>query len=117
MLTEGRRVAMDKHSNVLSVGIRYDGMVPPTEIELLDGEDSPHPVKFVGVKLAQLSRYFCGDFIFTETLYQDAEDKLLVHIKSRTANGGFEYFLQEITDEDLDPGGEFEYIGSIWRYL
>jgi hypothetical protein len=49
----------------------------------------------------------------SQTLYQTADGRLIVYVEewSRWQGEGSHYWLREVTEEDLRPGGEFEALG------
>lgn len=76
--------------------------------------DHVRPVEFDGKKLASLTDYYGGGDSRgrTETLYQ-VDDRYVVHVRDWSNWQGETTVLNlvEITEKDLDVGGEFEELG------
>lgn len=78
------------------------------------------PVSFSGEKLGQRVSFgihngcvsdVCG---VTETLYRTSDGRLMVHIHNWSRWPGEPESIEtvcEVTEEDLDPDGEFQYLG------
>ena len=79
-----------------------------------DEQDDTRPVKFEGEELASVTDFIGGDTRgVTETLYKTEDGRLVVHVKdwSRWQGEPTTYHLQEVSEEDLGPGGRFEKLG------
>jgi len=82
--------------------------------------DDTRPVEFTGEELASLTNYGRGrnggvtdTRGVTETLYRTEEDELVVHVKdwSHWQGEPDTYDLVAVTEEDLQPGGQYEALG------
>lgn len=82
--------------------------------------DNRREVTFTGEKLASLTEYGAGrdggitdTRGTTETLYRAEDGRLIVHVESwsRWQNEPNSYSLHEVTEADLQPGGQFAGLG------
>jgi hypothetical protein len=83
-------------------------------------QDNSRPVEFIGEELAGLTNYGTGrnggvtdTRGVTQTLYRTEEGDLVVHIKdwSRWQGEPTTYDLVAVTEEGLQPGGQYEALG------
>lgn len=85
-------------------------------------QDDTREVEFAGEELASRTEYGFSDRTggitdtrgVTETLYRTGDDKLVVHVKdwSRWQGEPNTYSLHEVTEADLQVGGQFEALGA-----
>jgi len=78
-------------------------------------QDFTQQVEFEARKLAEFHRYLGTDDTrgVSEVLYQTPDGRLIVHVKDWSSVQGEPtyYKLVEITQDDLQPGGRFEFLG------
>jgi hypothetical protein len=78
-------------------------------------QDFTQQVEFEARKLAEFHRFLGTDDTrgVSEVLYQTPDGRLIVHLEdwSRWQNEPTHYKLVEITQDDLQPGGRFEFLG------
>jgi len=79
-------------------------------------DDNSTPVEFEAEELADVTVYDGDDDTrgVTWTLYRTTDDRLVVYVEDWTKwQGETSHFtLQEADEEDLEPGGRFERLGS-----
>lgn len=89
-------------------------------LEVLNGgrtQDMRQEVSFTGEKLAEWTEYTDGrndSRGVTATLYRTDDERLIVHVEewSRWQGEPNEYWLTEVQLADLQPGGDFQYLGA-----
>lgn len=79
-------------------------------------QDTLRAVEFEGALLASRAEYTGDDDTrgVTESLYQAADGRLVVHIEdwSRWQGEPTTCALREVSEADLQPGGQFEWLGQ-----
>lgn len=84
-------------------------------------QDNRREVQFVGEELATRTEYGHSDKGgitdtrgVTETLYRTEDGRLIVHVKdwSHWRGEPNHYSLHEITEADLQPGGQYDGLGT-----
>jgi len=87
-----------------------------------DSVDQTRRVKFEGEELGSRTEFDHDEYLGTcgtmETLYRTVDDRLLVYVKewSWLASEPQFYRLVEVTEADLQPGGQYEVLGATCGY-